>query len=247
MRTQQSYLERIRSKYNKIGEIWEQADRWHMWSKLQIEHEMQFVASQIVHLDQDRDLILDVGSGGYSYFNSETPVVEIDIAEQRLRGSQLAVCASAESLPLSPSIASLTICVGPVVNYCSLEEVISELSSVTKEGGLLVLHVELSNSFEFFGSSSYRADVAFVTTFYRGEEQYWVYSNKFVRRMLSAYGFEIERVRYFHIISSLIYRLSRRPNFSCFFSTADSLFQRLNLGAEIADSAIFVCRRATIE
>jgi hypothetical protein len=40
MRTQPPYLERIRSKYNAIGDVLNKPDRWHAWSKRQIEQEM---------------------------------------------------------------------------------------------------------------------------------------------------------------------------------------------------------------
>ena len=247
MRTPPTYLARIRKKYNEIGEVWEKTDRWHAWSKRQIEEEMRAVAQEFAATDNSSSLIVDVGSGGCSYFSSIGRRIEIDIAESRLRQSGWAICASAESLPLLPKISDLTICVGPVINYCSLEEAVSELASVTKHQGILVLHVELSNSSEFIGSKAYRGDAAFVTTFYKGVEQYWVYSNNFVRRMLRAYGFKIERVRYFHILSSLSYRLSRSPNLSSYLSVFDVLVRNLPMSAEIADSAIFVCRRVAIE
>jgi hypothetical protein len=247
MRTQPAYLERIRKKYNEIGDVWDKADRWHAWSKRQIEEEMLAVSRQFAAGSDNSSLILDVGSGGYSYFSSTWPRIEVDIAEARLRHSKWAVCASAESLPLPPEISDLTICVGPVVNYCSLEEALSEFAAVTKKRGLLVLHIELSNSWEFLGSKAYRADAAFVTTFYKGAEQYWVYSNEFVQRMLVAYGFEIERVRYFHILSSLVYRLSRSPNLSSYFAIVDVFVRRFWMTPQVADSAIFVCRRVAIE
>ncbi len=243
MRTQPTYLARIRKKYNEIGEVWDKTDRWHAWSKRQIELELRTVADQFFSASDNRRLILDVGSGGYSYFDTASDRIEVDIAEARLRQSKWPICASAECLPLLPNIADLTICVGPVVNYCSLEECINEFATVTKESGLLILHVELSNSFEFIGSKAYQADAAFVTTFYKGEEQYWVYSNSFVKRTLARYGFEIERVRYFHILSSLVYRLSRLPNLSSYFSFVDAAFRRVSVAADYSDSAIFVCRR----
>jgi hypothetical protein len=245
MRTQPAYLERIRKKYNEIGDVWDKADRWHAWSKRQIEAEMLAIARQYAS-GGNCGLIVDVGSGGYSYFDSTCSRVEIDIAETRLRRSKWPVCASAESLPLLPGVSDLTICVGPVVNYCSLEESLNEFAAVTKHQGLLVLHVELSNSWEFLGSMAYRADAAFVSTFYKGVEQYWVYSNDFVRRMLSAYGFKIERIRYFHILSSLVYRLSGSPNLSSHFAVADALVRHFWMVPQVADSAIFVCRREAV-
>jgi hypothetical protein len=100
-----------------------------------------------------------------------------------------------ETLPFASAIADLAVCVGPVVNYCSLEEVVSELADSTKSNGSLILHVELSNSWEHFGSKAYRADAAFVTSFYRGSENYWVYSDSYVRRVLASYDFLLTDTR----------------------------------------------------
>ena len=46
---------------------------------------------------------------------------------------------------------------------------------------MMVMHIELSNSFEFFLTPHYRADAAFIKTFYKGEESIWVYSDRFAR------------------------------------------------------------------
>jgi hypothetical protein len=238
-----SYLARVRRKYNESGDIWDRRDRWHDWTRRQIEAEMINVSKAFSVESSEKSLVVDVGSAGHAYFRPSCPRVDVDIAEARLTHCALALCASLEALPLRPAISSLTICVGPVVNYCSLEEGISELARITKAAAQLVLHVELSNSWEFFGTKAYRDDAAFVTTFYKGKEQYWVYSDSYVRRTLELYGFAITRVRYFHLLSGLVYRLSRRANLASIFARVDRFFAGpLRLGS-MADSAIYVCRR----
>lgn len=243
MPIESSYLARIRKKYNDIGEIWDQADRWHDWSKRQIDQAMTAVLAEFQETATSSDLIVDVGSGGNAYRSSACRCVDVDIAEARLKDCELGVCASAELLPLAANISNLTICVGPVVNYCSLEEALQEFGRIAKPDSWLVLHVELSNSWEFFGKRSYRADAAFVSTFYKGVEQYWVYSDNFVRRSLRSFGFEIVRVHYFHILSSLLFRLTNSANFSARLARADAAFRGLSKIGAIADSAIYVCRR----
>jgi SAM-dependent methyltransferase len=239
-----SYVARIRQKYNEIKQIWDRTDLWHLRSRHQIEDELLSVAAEFNRQQSANSPILDVGSGGYAYFQTTGRRVDVDIAEARLARCRWGVCANAEALPLAPKISDVTICVGPVVNYCSLEEVLQELARATKPNGRLVLHVELSNSWEFLGSKAFRADAAFVTTFYKGAEQYWVYSDDYVRRSLAIAGFQIERVRYFHVVSSLVYRVTSWPNFSSYFGSLDWLFQRSSRIRSTADSAIFVCRRA---
>jgi hypothetical protein len=46
MRTSPDYLARIRKKYNEIEEVWEKTDRWHAWSKRQVEQEMVLVKNE---------------------------------------------------------------------------------------------------------------------------------------------------------------------------------------------------------
>jgi SAM-dependent methyltransferase len=243
LRTEKTYVSRIRQKYNAIDEIWEASDRWHLWTKAQIERALTFVRRTIDECDLSPYIILDVGSAGHSYFPSTCFRVDVDIAENSLRSCEHPVCANAEALPLCSAVADLAICVGPVINYCSLEEVVSELARTTKENGTLVLHVELSNSWEHFGTKAYRADVAFVTSFYRGDESYWVYSDDYVRRILRSYGFRVTRTRYFHILSSLAYRLIGRPNLCSYLAISDRILGGVSFFGSIGDSAIyFACR-----
>ena len=64
MPVEPSYLARIRKKYNDIGEIWDRADRWHAWSKRQIDQEMNSVLTDFQKTATGISLIVDVGSGG---------------------------------------------------------------------------------------------------------------------------------------------------------------------------------------
>jgi hypothetical protein len=242
----QSYIKKVRHKYNGPDEIWLASDRWHSWTRRQIKAEMAIVSKEFSNENSAMGTILDVGSGGYAYFHTDCRRIDVDIAEARLSNCSLGICANVTNLPLQSEISDLTICVGSVVNYCSLEEAIYELTRTTKRNGRLVLHVELSNSWEFFGTKAYRADAAFVTTFYKGVEQYWVYSNEYVRRTLLQNGMTIERAKYFHLVSSLVYRITHHPNLSSYFAIADRLFGWIRVIDCLSDSVIFVCRRLNV-
>jgi hypothetical protein len=237
------YRAHIRSQYNSPARVWDPADRWHLWMRKAIEREMDWVAGEFFSECPMGGLVVDVGSGGESYTLGNATRIDVDIAENRLRGCALAVCGNVEYLPLHSGISDLTVCVGPVINYCSLEESISELARVTKIGRRLVLHVELSNGFEYFGTSDYRQDAAFVPTFYR-EEKLWIYSASYVRRMLGQNHLTIERVRCFHMISSFLLRITGRPNLAALAAPVDLLLSGVPGVAGVADSAIFVCRRS---
>lgn len=238
-----AYRSRIRSQYNKIEEVWDPSDRWHAWMRRAIEREMKWLATGFKIDSSGSSLVVDVGSGGEPYSLAGVRRIDVDIAESRLTRCKNGICANIENLPLKSKISDLTVCVGPVVNYCSLEEAVSELARVTKPGCRLVLHVELSNGSEYLGTNAYRADAAFVTTFYKGETTQWVYSDSYVRRVLSQNGLAIDRVRYFHMLSSFLLRLTRRPNFAARMAPLDFVLSRIPVVRGFADNAIFVCRR----
>ncbi len=236
------YRDQVRAKYNGIASIWGAADPWHAWSHRQISAIMASVRASFAKAGSDA-LVVDVGSAGETYGLAPGRRIDIDIAERHLAGAGWRLCANAEALPLRDQISDLTICVGPVINYCSLDEALSELARITKPGGRLVLHVELSNSWEFVGREGYRADAAFIETFYKGTEAMWVYSDAFVRRLACTNGLRLRSVRYFHLMSSLIYRLSGRPEAGARVAWTDALLRWAPGIGQVADSAIYVFRR----
>lgn len=243
-RTSESYLTQIRNKYNDLNEIWDGTDKWHRWSAAQIRQVVQNTRDEVVTDKQTDLVVLDVGSAGTDYLEIKSFRIDVDIAEGKLARCRHAVCANAEMLPLKDDISDLTICVGPVVNYCSLEEAVNELTRTTRPGGHLILHVELSNSAEYLATGSYNADAAFVNSFYQGVvEHYWVYSDSYARRILRLAGLTIKKSHYFHLLSALAYRLTGRPNLSSYFVVFDRLLEKTPLRHLLADSAIYVCQR----
>src|SRR5579862_6973691 len=122
LRTDRAYLTQIREKYRAGSRIWDPDDRWHSWSRRQIERELAIVAHDFDKVKEETRLVVDVGSGGEPYFKPKCRHLEIDLAEDRLRGDACSVCGNAEALPIASRSTDLIICVGPVINYCSLEE-----------------------------------------------------------------------------------------------------------------------------
>ena len=245
MRTDPGYVARVRDKYNAIEDVWRDADPWHAWSRSRIKAELALVAAEFERRLGGAGLVIDVGSAGDPYLRAGIETVDVDVAERGLRGRPLPVCCNAETLALRTGIADLIVCVGPVVNYCSLEEVVDEAARISRPQADYVLHVELSNSFEFAGQHGWRSDVAFVRSFYRGEENYWVYSDAFARRILAQAGYKVRRVRYFHFASSLAYRVTGDVRLASRFAGLDRVLSRLPGCGSLADSAIYVCCRET--
>lgn len=236
------YRDRVRTEYNQLPEIWDTSDRWHQWAKRQIESEMLTIKTEVA-LDGPGSLVVDVGSAGNFYSFANVHRVDVDLAEKRIAGCPLAVCGNVEALPLQSQVADLTICVGSVLNYASLEEALFELHRVTKVGGTLIFQLELSNASEFIGTPAYTADAAFVSTFYRGEERLWVYSDSYVKRTLATTGLALCRVRYFHLLSSFFLRLTRRPDLAARIALFDWPWAKWRPAGRFADSGIYVCRR----
>jgi SAM-dependent methyltransferase len=235
------YRNSIRKKYNEIDQIWETEDKWHD----RVHKEITAAVIRLKVLEpRGHELIIDVGSGGEKYnILRSSSYIQIDLAFDRLRGFGLAICADAHALPIRAGIADCVLCVGPVVNYCSLIETVSEISRVAKPGGWLILHVELSNSLEHAFSPAFGSRSALVTTFYRGEEKTWVYSKTSVFNALENAGFDVMHKRYFHVFSALAYRIFGDSNAAARWAVVDSWLNLIPGIGAISDSVIVICRK----
>ena len=189
------------------------------------------------------DVVVDVGAGGNAYDLPHNRYVHVDIAFERLRGCDLGVCADGQALPLRDGVADCILCVGPVVNYCSLVEVVSEASRIAKPHAHFLFHVELSNSCEFLFTKHFRADATFVSTFYQGDEPLWVYSDRNVRQTLRHAGFTIRHVRYLHIASGLAYRICKNSDIATEFTLLDLVLRHVPGIGSFADGGLFTCEK----
>ena len=237
-----AFRELVRRKYNQIDEIWSDVDHWHTRSRREIFDAVERLNR--LH-PEPHELVIDIGAGGQPQRVPSRTYMQADIAAELLRGTRNAVCADAHHLPFADGAADCVMCVGAVVNYCSLTDIVAEISRIAAPGAMLVMHIELSNSFEFFLTPHYRADAAFIKTFYKGEESIWVYSDRFARQVLADAQFQIIDTRYFHIASALAYRLCKKPNVAVKLSGLDAVLGSIPHIGGIADSALFICRKAT--
>jgi hypothetical protein len=236
-----AFRDSVRQKYNRIDQIWTDVDRWHARSRREIFEAVDRLNR--LH-PEPHELVIDIGAGGQPQRVPARTYVQADIAVEKLRGIQNSVCADAHHLPFADGAADCVMCVGAVVNYCSLTDIVAEINRISAPGAMLVMHIELSNSFEFFLTPHYRADAAFIKTFYQGEESLWVYSDRHVRQVLTDARFEIVDTHYFHIASALAYRLLKKPNVAVKLSGLDAMLSAIPRIGGIADSALFICRKA---
>jgi hypothetical protein len=236
-----AFRDSVRLKYNQLDQIWTDVDRWHARSRREIFDAVERLNR--LH-PEPHELVIDIGAGGHPQQVPSRTYIQADIAVEKLRGIRNSVCADAHHLPFATGAADCVMCVGAVVNYCSLTDIVAELSRISAPGAMMVMHIELSNSFEFFMTPHYRADAAFIKTFYQGEESLWVYSDSYARQVLSDANFSIVDTRYFHIASALAYRLLKKPNVAVKLSGLDAVLGSIPHIGGIADSALFICRKA---
>src|SRR5689334_23368783 len=235
-----AFRDSVREKYNQIDEIWSDVDHWHTRSRQEIFDAVERLNR--LH-PEPHNLVIDIGAGGHPQRVPSRTYVQADIAAERLRGLNNSVCADAHHLPFADASADCVMCVGAVVNYCSLTDIVAEISRIAAPGAMMVMHIELSNSFEFFLTPHYRAQAAFIKTFYKGEESIWVYSDRHVRAVLAEAQFRIVDSRYFHIASALAYRLLKKPNVAVKLSGLDAVLGAIPRIGGIADSALFICQK----
>jgi hypothetical protein len=230
----------VRCRYDKIDRIWDKHDRWHEYLRGQI---LACISQLARSHPEPYRMVIDIGAGGYPYDIPHLQYIQLDLATARLPHNGNAVCADAHALPLRDAIADCVVCVGSVVNYCSLIEVIAEASRIATQKADFLIHVELSNSMEFIFTKHFQTDAAFVNTFYRGEEPLWVYSDRAVRQTLTNAGFRIRRSRYLHIASALAYRVLRNSNAAARFASLDPVLRHVPHIGNVAESVLLSCEK----
>lgn len=194
---QQVNEEEIATFYNRVEEIWPSNEPWYKYTKAQIE--------KFVHKNAFKyhDYVLNAGSGGYDY-NLNCKMHHVDIAAEKINQLPLYTVASLEKLPFATNTFDGILCVGSVINYCDAVAAIVEMARVLKHGGSLLLEYENSFAYEYRSKLCYKADAQIIKSVYQGkEQQQWIYSYKYINRILKECGLKIISTRKFHIFSAL--------------------------------------------
>jgi SAM-dependent methyltransferase len=214
---------KIAAMYNNMKEIWPTNDRWYTYT-----HEVVIKSiKKYVNMNtfNDKSLILNVGSAGNDY-SIPGKHYHVDIAEDKLKGVENSYIASAEKLPFSSEMFDGGLCVGSVINYCDPFSVISEISRTLKKGALFVLDFEQSDSWQFIGTESYKAEASIITSFNSGlVDDVWVFSYKHIKNILRTYDFVIKDKLYFHLISPLFYKINKDEQKAAVFTRWDNFLK----------------------
>jgi len=199
----------IKTRYKKIKEIWDTSDKWHYKTKIEIE---KFINKCIQKNNLSKKSIVNLGSAGNSYGFNDDFVFHVDLVEDKIKNKKNYIVSNIENIEIN-SLFDGILCVGSVINYCDLFAVLEKCSRLTKKGGFLILEFENSKSLEFIGTNHYNRPSSFVSTFYQGEtENLFVYSENLIKTTLNEYGFTVNNIHRFHILSPLLLKLKKNPN-----------------------------------
>lgn len=229
----------VKKFYNETPEIWASYDRWHLWSRQQIQKYLDSVA-----FPSESD-ILNAGSGGNDYGIICKKMIHVDIADQKLKDIPNSVVANIESLPFQSNTFDGIVCVGSVINYCDAGAAISELSRTAKQGAILILEFESSAGFEYKHTEAYGQSAIVVTVKFQNEQNHiqWLYSPSYIKSLLKTYDFEIEHILPYHICSSFALYFCNNETKAVRFARFDNIARSIPNMASHANNFIFKCRK----
>lgn len=210
--------------YSNLSEIWPKEDKWHSYTKRQIE---SFIQKNInINNNIDVAVILNAGSGGNSYGINESKMIHLDITEKNIHSKNNYYVGSIEQVPLASNSIDIIICVGSVLNYTTATKAISELSRILKNQGLIILEFEVTETLEYFGTNDFGKSIAINETFYNQKPiSIYMFSIEYINNLLKNANIKVIRKEKFHIISPFVLRLTKRPNLSSKFTFFDPLMR----------------------
>jgi ubiquinone/menaquinone biosynthesis C-methylase UbiE len=232
-------LEDVAKKYNRLDKIWDDNDKWHLWTKSAID---RFVKKSLDHVGGCKGLrILNAGSAGYSYNIPEENILHVDIARDKIAHLPNSIVADIHNLPLREVDFDLILCVGSVINYCDPVQVVQEFERVSKKGGYLILEFENSFTLELVGTRDFNKRVVLVKSFHNGEpEKLWYFSENYIKELAKLAGYRIVLVDRIHILSPLIYRITHNETTAAMFARWDGFCSRIPLVRQFSSNSMFL-------
>lgn len=204
---------------------WPADDTWHYVTHLIIE---KFVANWVDKYTYENSICLNIGSG-LSKYPVKGTLIQMDIISEYVESQPNYIVGSLEDIPIEDNSVEFIICVGSVLNYCDAIRSINEIKRVLKKNGKALIEFERSNSAEFLLTKDYGSDVFLKKYNYNNQEHLlWMYSEKYIKKILSHNGFRIENIYRFHILSSLMYKLGFSEKESSKYYKLDDSFQLLS-------------------
>lgn len=226
--------EEVRELYESVESVWPSNDKWHLYSKNQIE---SYLHAQKWSADE---YVLNAGSGGNSYQLSVN-MHHRDLAKNKIAIFDDYSVGSIETLPQNDATFDSIICVGSVINYCDAVSVISEFARVIKSNGVLYLEFESSMGYEHRKTHEYGAAAAIVKLRYFDELwSQWIYNPEYIQSILSSHGFKILDDYRFHILSAYAYSNCQNENKAAKYAACDKILRHFPCKKH-ANNVLFKC------
>ena len=231
----------VKYMYNEMKEIWPQSDKWYCYTYSQIFNYLTAISKK--YCFSQKTLILNAGSGGNTY-NIPGIHYHIDIAEQKLKDIPHSYIGNIENTSFEDNMFDVCICVGSVINYCDAMMAIGEMRRVLKERGLLILDYDQSRSLEFLGTSHFGKTADIIETFNSGYiDKTWIYSPKYISSILKRQNFNILNINYYHLLSSLAYRILQDENKASNFTKYDKIIKHIPILNKLSCNVILCSQK----
>lgn len=233
-------LKKVAEKYNEIDEIWNPKDIWHQKTRQTISDFINISLPE--KLENFPVKILNAGSGGNNYGLNDDNILHVDIADKKICSKPHFLVSNIENIALPDKSFDVSICVGSAINYCDAMKVINEISRLLKSGGKLILEFENSLSWEFILSKGFNKRATIIKTFYNctTDEKIWVYSEEYIYELLKLNNFKMQKIKRFHQLSPLLYRLTRNQKISSFAFLFDNIAKYIPIIRKFSSNVIIL-------
>ena len=230
-------VKEIKHFYENVDGVWPLHNKWHDINQLEIK-------SYIKKLKIEKSYkILNAGSGGNNYGLS-IEMYHMDIAANKILNQKNFVVGSIEAIPFEDETFDVVICVGSVLNYCDAISAITEMSRVLKRGGLLVIEFENSYSFEFKNTTAFKSNAAIITTsYFNRPHKMWVFSSKYICRILQECNMKVNDLYAYHILSSIAYYYIKDENKAAKYSVFDKILRHIPFIHRYSGNIILCCTK----
>ena len=230
---------RAKVAYDQMEHPWPPGDNWSTHTKRSIG---EFVRAIV---PDSEGLLLNAGSGGNDYgLSRRMTCVNLDISLRQCRTLRLPVLGDVEHIPFADDLFDVTVCVGAVINYVQPEKAISELTRVTKPGGLILVDFESSYSAEIMFAPQWRKPLTVIERMYVDHmDKTFLYSPKHIREIFEHVGGRVIATRGYHIVSAMWERIFREALIPRAAYSVDRLASRIPGVRALASSVLFACRK----
>lgn len=234
-------LDEVKELYNNMTCIWPKSDIWHTYT---YNYMCAYLNKELPRYNIiSTTKILNAGSAGNTY-GIDGEHYHVDICYEKISHLKYAIEASIEELPYENNFFDGCICIGSVINYSDAARSLFQLARVIKPGGFFIFDFEQSGSLQFICSKIFKKNAVIVDTFNSGKtDRLWVYSIQYILSILNSAGLIVQKTEYFHILSSLAYKLIKNENKAATFAKFDVIAKHIPLLRKCSCNVILTCRK----